>query len=158
LCKKSISKLIDLQLAKIDNQNRVDELYGAFCKVYYDELERNKLVQKVNGVKTRNYNKPWWNDKLSALWAIVVQKDKELKLSEASRHRRRQHDAFKKAQNNFDKLLKQEKNIFKKNQELDLENAVGSNPRDFWAKMSKLGPRREDNQLMEVNGENGETF
>lgn len=85
---KSISKLIDLELARIDNQNLVDELYGAFCNVYYEELKRNKLVQKANCAKTRYYNKPWWNDKLSSLWAVVVEKDKELKRFEASRYRR----------------------------------------------------------------------
>ena len=87
-CNESITKLIDLYLAKIENQTEIDNLYSKFCNIYYDELKNHNLEVK-EGKTRRDRSKPWWDDELAEAWEKVKLIDKQLKKFTSTREKRK---------------------------------------------------------------------
>ena len=99
---------------------------------------------------------PWWDDELAECWEGVKTVEKTLKFFKTSREKTRKHTQFREARQKFDKLFRKKKRTFQREKALCIDAASTSNPTDFWDQIKKLGPRRDDNQTLEVYTSDGE--
>ena len=153
MASKSIQKLIEKQLEKIENQKQVDELYKQFLTVYFEELGRLKLFK--NSAPPKKRNKPWWCDALQKLWDETVKTEKDLKNVKNSKQKKEKSAIHKLAKQNFDRKFKHLKAAYKRKLELELEEQVSSDPNEFWNQIKNLGPKRQKEENFEVYDENG---
>ena len=99
---------------------------------------------------------PWWDDELAECWKVVKTVEKTLKFFKTSREKARKHTQFREARQKFDKLFRKKKRTFQREKALCIDEASTNNPTEFWDQIKKLGPRREDNQTLEVYTSDGE--
>ena len=77
IANKSLQCLIEKQIAHIENQQQIDDVYKQFLTVFFDELDHLKLTKYAGPAKKRS--KSWWCEELQLLWKETLKTEKDLK-------------------------------------------------------------------------------
>ncbi len=141
-------------------QDDIDTMYDNFCNLYYKEMDtwfKSRNINNCARKRFRNSSKPFWNEQLSQLWSeICIAESSYLAAPQHSRTRKNLHVIFKEKQHTFDKAYRREKRKFERDKRNHLERLNTSNPREFWAELKKLGPRKTESIPMEVYNNDGD--
>jgi hypothetical protein len=139
-------------------QREIDSIYDQFCKIYYDEMDKNLRFKNVNKKAKKRHRqlKPFWNDELSFLWNIVREyENKFLKAPQNSAMKRSLQIKFFDAQKDFDKKYGKAKRRFQEKKMIDIEMMNTEDPKAFWQELKKLGPQRSNEILIAVYNDDG---
>ena len=153
IANKSLQCLIEKQIAHIENQQQIDDVYKQFLTVFFDELDHLKLTKYAGPAKKRS--KPWWCEELQLLWKETLKTEKDLKNAKNSKQKKEKSAAHKMARQKFDREFKHKKAAYKRNLEIELEEKVASDPNEFWTQIKNLGPKNRKETNFEVYDENG---
>ncbi len=131
-----LTGLIDELLEMRSTQERLDEWYDEFVRVYHTEI--NMFYKKLENTTRSHKNyfislKPWWLDDLSES-AKVGHRAEHLYVKLVKEHKNAANakTQFLQAQKQFDKLVKQSKRRWQRNQVFELEKANMDVPKVFW--------------------------
>ena len=140
-----------------NTQIDVDSLYKQFCDVYYNEIDKVFSIKNRQSKKCyRNTPKPYWNDFFNELWKDMHNAQKRyLSCPQNSDTRRHALKVFKDKQSLFDKSYSKAKRKFQRDKLVNIERMKVENPKQFWAELRKLGPRKKDLIPIEVYDDNG---
>lgn len=146
---------------KSENQRQVDECYEGLSKEILWEMDKFKKIRKRESTPY----KPYWNDRLSALWSEMRNKYQtaRLQLKNVNKKKLRRLGSdnplvaeYLHSQMAFDKELRNAKRRYSGLCVESIEKlAVTGNPRDFWNEVNKLGPRRKQTLVCEAFDEYG---
>ena len=118
----------------------------------YIGLLTDKCCSKT---QRRNFNisKPYWNNELTQLWKVRVEKENLfLKCTGSSDAKRYCHQEFKLARRNFDKKMKYSERSFLKEQQKSIEKSAESG--DFWKKLPG-NSKKSKTILMKIKNPDG---
>ncbi len=156
---EELTGLIDELLEMKLTQERLDEWYGQFVKVYHEEM--NSFYKKLENTprSCKNYfiaHKPWWSDDLSES-ARIVHKTEHLyiKLQKENKNANNAKKEFLTAQKAFDKLVKCSKRRWQRNQVFELEKANMDDPKAFWEHIKLMRHSKKSTIPAEVYEEDG---
>jgi len=143
-----------------NTQYDIDLLYNNFCDLYHNEAKNHFKTVNVHpkNRKSRRYTqKPYWSDDIKVLWASVAEREKEF-LSSSGHARSLKKQAYKNAQNDFERQYRKCRKNYEYQQRQKLALSRTDNPKEFWKMLKNLGPnkRSQDNIVLEVYLENGE--
>ena len=105
-------------------------------------MNDNLLVQTCNKNKRKlKYNKPFWNDELTALWKEMVRREKSMTKSRNGVLKRQCMAEFKSARHNFDRRFRFYERQYKRGLMDEIEDLCTTDPKQFDNNLKKLGPR-----------------
>ncbi|XP_060587764.1 uncharacterized protein LOC132743245 [Ruditapes philippinarum] len=141
-----------------ETQTQVNIIYEKLCSCIRTEM--NNSVPKFSDskpVRKRYKNKkPLWNDRLTELWSDLSANEKLYSKCNGTRTvriaSRREYIAVR---NTFDKELRTAERQYRAAIALDIEDTSTNNPKDFWNKINKLGPRKCKDIPIEIIDSNG---
>ena len=159
LARLAIIQCIDRIQSTRAIQDDIDLMYNDFCNMYYREMDhwfRSRNINQCGRRKFRNSSKPFWTEQLTALWSDVCTAESNyLAAPQHSQVRKHLLATFKDTQHIFDRTYRREKRRFEREKRTHIERLNTDNPREFWAELNKLGPKRNDSIPMEVYDDNG---
>ena len=137
-----------------NEQQEIDNSYKLFCDNVFREMDKYLDVSNSSkGVKKKfKYFKPYWNDHLTNLWAIMRNNERDFKrVKNISRQQNQQcYRAFINSQNLFDRELRKAERRYNRGFCIELDEIDTSNPREFWKSIKKLGPKSKKDIPMKV--------
>ena len=114
------------------------------------------MVVKSSLKKRHKPRKQFWNPELELLFDQMVTAERVMRKCTLRYLKRDLRFQFKDARHRFDKSYRRAERQYKRGQMLDLEDLCTKNPKEFWAHLKKLGPRRADTIPMEVYNDSHE--
>ena len=116
------------------------------CKTVYSKKVRKSLKVK----------KPFWDCDLDSSWRLMREKEKcFMSYKGNSRNiRSKLRSDFKTATHKFDKLLRYKERKYNREQIDYIDQACNENPKIFWDKIKKLGPRVQKEIPLQVKVNN----
>lgn len=139
-----------------ETQCDMDIIYGSLCEAITDEMNRKLPKYECRSTnKCYKTRKPYWNDTLSDQWELLRQREREfLKCSGNQRVKTALRLEYIRARDNFDKSLRQAERVYRKTKSMEIESISTNNPKEFWDKINKLGPRSDKSIPCEIIDEN----
>ena len=134
-------------------QDEIDDIYKDFCKVVFDEMDRNLKWVEVSKQSKKSFRKkkPYWNATLTAIWTFMTSKEKLfLKFKGNPRQKRLLRAEFKQAQMDFDRQLKRTCRDYNRNLVGKLDEINTKDPKQFWNTIKRLGPRKSTEIPMKI--------
>jgi hypothetical protein len=135
-----------------ESQTDINNIYSNLCNTLKVELDIASSNTKNRKVKN---GKPFWNDFLEELWQDLRIKQKNFKKCRNRPDRNKLWNLYKSAQHMFDKNFRFYRRKYSKAQMNEIEKLQTNNPKEFWEKISKLGPRRKNVIPMEILNADG---
>jgi hypothetical protein len=122
-----------------------------------DQVFHRNIVNSSSKKRFRNSTKPFWNENLKSMWNDVRNAQKRY-LATAQNTSARSHalKIFKEKQSTFDKHYSKAKRKYHREKMISIEQLNTQNPRQFWAELNKLGPRKKESIPTEIYDENGQ--
>ena len=108
-----------------------------------DSFLKYKTVSNKKVKKSLKPQKPYWDNDLSLAWNRLRDKEREfLSYKGSSKNvKNKMRLCFKDAQNKFDKLLRKKQRAYNKRQITELDEITDKNPKLFWDRLKRLGPK-----------------
>ena len=159
--KRSLQLIIDRLLERHFAQKELDDLYDAFCKSLFSELDSIvgiKFISKGSRKRFKN-KKPYWNENLRSLWNEMIRCEKEfVKYKGHNRfHKNYLYQNHLNAQSIFDKALRAAARRYNKEKVLEIEEVCVNDHHAFWDKLKGLGPRKQNKIPLTVRTSQGVT-
>ena len=150
-------KLLDkIELCR-ETQDQVNEMYKIFCNTVINEM--NRSLEKVNNTNTPTKRfkprKPYWDEELQNLFQTVVSEERNLRKCTFRPNKPFLRTLYKNARHKFDRVYRKKKRAFSRERLLSLENSCEKNPNKFWEEIRKLGPKRQNDIIMETYDKDG---
>ena len=154
-------RLLDDLLADMDSitncQLEVDRCYSNAINFVLKEV--NESCKDMGMKRKKTKFKEYWDSELSAKWKMmhecerIYQYHKKKKIQGGSLQIK--WDSFKRAQSEFDQLLRKKKHAYNKGMMINIEKCDNCNPRKFWDYIKRLGPTKHKDipWEVEINGE-----
>ena len=115
------------------NQLEIDRRYNDMCYIICKEMDKYLEIKYCSKTQRRHFkiSKPYWNNELTQLWKVRVEKENLfLKWTGSSDAKRYCHQEFKLARRNFDKKSRYSERLFLKEQQKSIDKSAKSG--DFW--------------------------
>ena len=140
-----------------ENREQVNDLYKSFCNTVINEM--NRSLEKINktNISTKRFKprKPYWDEELQNLFQIVVTEERKLRKCTFCPNKAFLRIMYKNARHKFDRVYHKKKRAFSCERLFILENSCERNPNKFWEEIKKLGPKRQNDIIMETYDNNG---
>ena len=145
------SEEISLTLHRLNNlcvnQFNIDSAYNEFCNLVFQEMDcylKYSVVTDKKVSKRLKPQKPYWDNELTCLWKLLREQEKLFTHYKGSsgQMKKKLRFNYKAAENKFDKLLRQKKRKYNRDQILAFDELSDNNPKAFWDKLKNLGPKQ----------------
>ena len=145
------SEEISLTLHRLNNlcvnQTNIDSAYNEFCNLVFQEMDCYLKYSVVTDKKVSKQLKPqktYWDNELTCLWKLLREQEKLFTHYKGSsgQMKKKLRFNYKAAENKFDKLLRQKKRKYNREQIFAFDELSDNNPKAFWDKLKNLGPKQ----------------
>ena len=147
----------EISRKKIPKMQRTQEIKNILPKIIYDKIvkEMDKHLECIRisvGTKKKfKHNKPYWTNELTDVWKLMKSAEKRfLKCKGPRKLKTYCRKLFIDARNDFDKLLRKTERNYRRQVIETIDEICTTNPREFWACLKKLGPRKHSSIPMKV--------
>jgi hypothetical protein len=141
-----------------ETQSEIDRIYETLCSTILSEMDAKipKYETHKQSSKRHKHKKPYWNEELQSLWDTMRDKEnKFLKCSGDRRTRNALRSDYTRSRDIFDKTLHKSERCFRASMATEIEEFTSSNPREFWNKIQKLGPRKDKSIPLQIIDDSG---
>lgn len=146
--KTNIEEIVQTLENNINNQQELDSVFENFCKCLFSEFDKTLKFKTIGSKKTKRYyksHKPYWDEELSNKWKIMRERE-QLYTKYKGRYKfikQKLLSEFKEHQHAFDKILRKKERAYNREQIISFDEINPNNPKEFWDKLKKLGPKRK---------------
>ncbi|MES9882132.1 MAG: reverse transcriptase family protein [Sedimenticola sp.] len=158
-CIEQINSVIQKLETSENITSEIDDIYTELLNVLHTEMDRSLQYKDVfpNAKKRRRHiQKPWWCDEIKLLWDKTRTSESAfLKYTGTQRVKSALRREYLTARRNFDKTLRRHERQYYAAQRQRITELRTQNPKDFWAEINKLGPRRNQRSVDAVLCDDG---
>ena len=126
--------------------------------IIISEMDRYLTNRPINRHLKSKKQTPFWNQFLQNLWVNVRLMRKNFRKCKNIYEKTKIWNKYREGQLNFDKHFKYFKRRYDRYQLQEIECFISSNPKEFWNKLNKFGPKKTFNIPMEVVDKDGNIF
>ena len=143
---KISQKISEIDNLIIENPSGIDSIAEKLSEIYVPKL--GKKEQMKNKSRKKKVQKQWYDDSCSQLSRKLKETTKLLAKSPKNPHFR---SNFCKTRKEYNKLLKQKKNEWKKNMIRNLEKLEEKDPKEYWKMVNELREKKSNGASFDVD-------
>ena len=152
MCSELADRMVPRLMAEIrdctDIQEDANQCYEHLINFILDEADTTSKGRKTLRRSTKP--KEYWDEDLSKCWKNMKECEHLFRKESLNGKKREKLGNFKRAQKQFDKLLKNKRRAYCCGQMIKIDECWSKDPNTFWKYIKKLGPKKCDSIPMEV--------